>query len=118
MNKKPTLSFKVVDGLLIALAILPILALIVLKILFTPASQGIEISGALIYFTIPMPLQDMPVTESQVNSLAVIITVTSLCLYITHGIRAKVKTKRQILAEWIVEKVEGMVRGKIVEELL
>ncbi|MBR3804094.1 MAG: F0F1 ATP synthase subunit A [Clostridia bacterium] len=115
MNKKPTLSFKVVDGLLIALAILPILALIVLKILFTPASQGIEISGALIYFTIPMPLQDMPITESQVNSLAVIITVTSLCLYITHGIRAKVETKRQILAEWIVEKVEGMVRGNMGE---
>lgn len=102
-------SFVFVDILLILTMILPVVAGIVIKILTTPASEGIAIAGAQIYFTIPMPFQDLPITESQVNSLLVMISITGLCLYLTHGIRAHVNTKRQLLAEWIVEKVDGMV---------
>jgi F-type H+-transporting ATPase subunit a len=40
----------------------------------------------------------------------VILSVLFLCLYLTHGIRAKVKTRRQTILEWIVEKSENMVR--------
>ena len=102
-------KFKVFDILFILMMVLPVLAVILLRIFIYPASDGINISGALIYFTVPMPLQDMPVTEAQVNSLAVLIAVAGLCLYLTHGIRAGVKTKRTLLAEWIVEKIDGMV---------
>jgi F-type H+-transporting ATPase subunit a len=38
------------------------------------------------------------------------IAITGLCLYLTHGIRARVNTRRQLLAEWLVEKVDGMVK--------
>ena len=43
--------FRMVDYGLIAMMILPILACIVLKVLFTPASEGINISGALVYWS-------------------------------------------------------------------
>ena len=103
-------KFKALDILYIIMMALPIVIGMVLKILFTPPSEGISITGALVYFTIPMPIQDMPVTESQVNSLLVLISIIGLCLYLSHGIRAKVKVKRTLLAEWAVEKVDGLVK--------
>ncbi len=104
-----TRRFQLVDALLIGMMILPFLIGAVLKILFTPPTEGISISGALIYFTVPMPLQELPITEAQVNSLLIVIFIFALCLYMTHGIRAGVETRRALLAEWAVEKLESMV---------
>ena len=101
--------FKAVDILLLLGAILPLTAAIVLKILTTPASEGINITGAQIYFTIPMPLQPLLITEAQVVSVAVVLTILFLCLYLTHGITVVPNSKRQLVAEWIVEKCQGMV---------
>lgn len=109
MNRKSA-RFRAVDVLLIAMMILPLAAGMALKILTTPASEGIEISGARIYFTIPMPVQDLPITESQVNSWLVMISILGLCLYLVHGITVKPGSKRQLAAEWIVEKTNGLVR--------
>ena len=91
-------------------AVLPLIFGMVLKILFNPASKGISISGALIYFTIPMPLQNLPITESQVNSALVVITIFFLCLYFTHGLSVKSNLKRQIIAEWIVKQTQSLVK--------
>ena len=107
--------FVAVDILLLLLMILPPLAGITLKVLTTPLSEGISITGARIYLTIPMPIQDFLITESQINSAIVILSVLGLCLYLTHGIRSGVKTKRQLLAEWIVEKVDGMIHENMGE---
>ena len=108
MNVKSR-RFKVVDILLLAGAILPLLAAMALKVLTTPPTEGIQITGARIFFTIPMPLQDLPITEAQINSVAVILTILFLCLYLTHGIAVIPGTKRQLAAEWLVEKCNGMV---------
>ncbi|MBR2350016.1 MAG: F0F1 ATP synthase subunit A [Clostridia bacterium] len=89
--------------------VLPIVAAITLKVLTTPASDGVSITGARIFFTIPMPLQDLPITESQINSFLVLISIFGLCLYMTHGLKVKANLRRQHIAEWIVEKVETMV---------
>ena len=107
MSKKT--RFLLVDILLIAMMIIPLLCGIVLKVLTNPVSDGIDISGALVYFTIPLPLGGLPITEAQINSCLVLISIFALCLYLTHGIKEKADTKRQIIAEWIVEKVEGLV---------
>ena len=104
-----TRAFRIVDALLLGLMLLPLIAGMVLNVLVSPYSTEIEISGALIYFTIPMPLQDLPITESQVNSWLVMLSLFALCLYLTHGIAAKPQTRRQLLAEWIVEKTENLV---------
>ena len=107
--KAKSRQFMVADVLLLALTILPLVAGLVIKILTAYPSEGISITGAQIYFTIPMPLQSLPITEAQVNSLLVILSLAGFCLYLTHGIRACVATRRQFLAEWIVEKMDGLV---------
>lgn len=112
MNKRSR-RFVAVDILLIAMMILPIVAIITLKVLTTPLSDGVNITGARIFFTIPMPLQDLPITEAQINSWAVIVSILGLCLYLTHGLKVKAETKRQHAVEWLVEKAEGLVRGNM-----
>lgn len=101
--------FVVVDIFLILLMILPIVLGIVLKVLTKAPTEGIAITGAQIFFTIPLPFWDLPVTESQINSCIVIISVFGLCLYMTHGLNVKATTRRQHFAEWIVENTESMV---------
>ena len=107
--KEKSRRFKVADALLLAFTLLPFVAGVVIKVLTAYPAQGISITGAQIYFTVPMPRQALPITEAQVNSLLVILSLTGFCLYMTHGIRAGVATRRQIMAEWIVEKMDGLV---------
>ena len=78
--RKKSAAFVFVDVLLIILMLLPIAALIALYILTTPASDGIQITGARIYFTLNTPIQPFPTT------------------------------RRQLIAEWIVETTENLVR--------
>jgi len=106
---KPNTKFKIVDIIYLAMSILPILSGIVIQILTKPVSEGINVTGARIFFTIPMPIQDFPITESQLNSALVIITILFICLYLTHGLKEKIELKRQHIAELIVEKVDGLV---------
>ena len=102
-----------IDYALIAMMILPILACIVLKVLFTPESEGISIAGAMIFLESPAPVMPLIITESQVNSWAVMISILGLCLYLTHGLTARAVCKRQLAAEWIVEKSEKLVRDNM-----
>lgn len=105
--------FAAVDFVYLTMTILPILGAIALKVLTAAPSSGISITGAQIYFTIPMPLQDLPITSAQINSWLIILSILGLCLFMTHGILAKAKTKRQLLAEWAVEITEAMVQGSM-----
>ena len=107
MNK--SLRTKVVDILLLCMIVLPFLFCMALKVLTTPASADISITGAQIYFTIPMPVMDLPITESQVTSLMVMISLLGLCLYMTHGIAVVPNSKRQLMAEFVVEKAQHLV---------
>ena len=70
-------NFKLTDGLLILGMIAPIAVGALLKILFIPAAEGVEISGAHIFFTIPLPLGGLPITETQVNQWLVLISLFS-----------------------------------------
>jgi hypothetical protein len=67
-----------VDIFYIVMMILPILGGILLQVLTKPASEGVTITGARIFFTVPMPIQDFPVTESQINSFMVMISSVSV----------------------------------------
>lgn len=107
MNKSKS---KAIDILLIILMILPFLACIVLKVLTAEAPTGeVSITGAQIYFTIPMPLMDLPVTEAQVVSVAVVLALLWLCIFLTRNLKVRPDSKRQLAAEWIVNKVSSMV---------
>ncbi len=111
--KEKRFLFRLVDVLYISLAILPLIGGMVLKILTNAPSEGISISGARIYFTIPLPIQPLPVTESQVNSVIVIFMILGLCLFFTHGITKSFGLKRHIIAEWIVEVCGNLVKSNM-----
>ena len=111
MSKK----FKIVDAIYVAMMIIPIVFGIVLQVLTKPASEGITITGARVFFEIPMPIQNFPITESQINSAIVMVVLLFFCLYMTHGISERIKLKRQHFAEMIVEKVDGLVKDNMGE---
>lgn len=108
--RKEERRFRIVDGLLIALMAAPLALGVVLKVLTQPASDGIAISGANIFLTLKMPIQDWQLTESQVNSWLVMLSVLGLCLYMTHGMASGKKRRRHLIAEWVVEKTDGLVK--------
>lgn len=110
---KSNIRFKIIDILYILGAVLPLVACMVLKVLFNPPSEGISITGALVYFEIPMPLQNLLITEAQINSWAVLITIFFVCLYFTHGLSVKATLKRQLIVEWIVEKTQDLVKANM-----
>ena len=114
-EKRYSKKFRATDRLLIFLMLLPILSGMALYILFTPASDDIEISGARIFFTIKMPIQELPITESQVNSWLVILSVFFLCLYLTHGLSAERPTKRQHIVEWGIAQIRNLVHDNMGE---
>lgn len=117
MNRNPpcagTKKRQPADILYLVLAALPLLAGMVLKVLTTPASEDISITGAQIYFTIPLPLMKLPITESQVNSWLVLLSIFFLCRYLTRGLSETPGSKRQLAAEWIVETTRSLVRSNM-----
>lgn len=103
------------DIALLALAALPILCAMLLRVLTAPAEEGIQIHGAFIYFTVPLPFGGLPVTESQVNSLAVTLSVLFLCRFLTHGMTPRGSGKRQHFAEFIVGFTDKLVKDNMGE---
>lgn len=102
-------------ALLLILSILPLIAGVLIKVLFVPASEGIDIAGAHVFFTIDLPFGGLPITESQVNSWLVILSLFFFCLFLTHGLKTKDMSRRQIIAEWIVTTVENLVKTNMGE---
>ena len=95
--------------------VLPLTAAIVLKILTKGPTEGISVSGAQVFFTIPMPLMDLHITETQVNSLAVLLTLAGVIFYLTRDLKVKPTSKRQVIAEWIVQTVQKLVNTNMGE---
>ena len=119
---KPRRKGRAVDILLILMMVLPLVAAMTLKILFTPeGSGGVEIHGAMVYYAqegadISEVISGaLIITEAQINSWLVMISITGLCLFLTHGLEVHAHSTRQHIAEWIVEKTENLIRGNMGE---
>ena len=106
---KTSKGFKITDAFYIIMMIVPLAFGIVLNVLTKPLAEGITLTGARVFFTIPMPWQDFLVSEAQINSALVLVTLFFFCLYMTHGISERIVLKRQHFAELIVEKVDNLV---------
>jgi len=110
-----------VDILLILLIVLPLAGAVVLKTVtapVTPMEKGVQIGGAQVYFTIPLPIQELPISAAQINSWAVMLSILGICLYLTHGIKVIPDSKRQLAAEWIVDTVNKLVRSNMGEKFM
>ena len=108
MNEKRT-KLRAKDGLYIAMMIIPLVIAMIIKIVTTPATEGISITGARIFLEIPMPLMPMMITEAQINSWLIMITILGVCLFLTNGLHENRGDWRQMGAEWLVEKMDGLV---------
>ena len=70
--------------------------------------MSLDVHGARILFEIPI-LGGIVITETVVNTWIVMAVITGLCLFLTHGMQVHARTKRQIIAEFIVKKVNALV---------
>lgn len=98
--------------------LLPLFVGLALKLFLSRPSSGITITGAQIYFTIPLPIQDLPITAAQINSLLVLWFVLFLCLFLTQGMRVHGATRRQHIAELLVQKATSFVTVNMGERYL
>ena len=79
------------------------------------AIEQMEITGAKIYFEIQI-FGGIPITQAQINSWIVILLVTFLCIFLTRGMKVKPTSKRQIIAEFLVEKATNFVKENMGEK--
>ena len=111
--KKKNAAFVFADVLYILIIVLPFVCGMVLKVLFSPATEGVSISGALVYFTIKMPICDLPIAETQVNSWLVMVSIFGVCLYLTHGIKSDLPLKRKHICEVIIGFADNLVKSNM-----
>lgn len=67
----------------------------------------ISVTGAKIYCTIPGI--NYPVTQTVVNTWLIMAVVVALCIWMTRGMQVHARTKRQIVAEYLVNMVTNLV---------
>ncbi len=85
------------------------------------AIEQMQITGAKIYCEIPLipgapfGLDKLIISEAQVNSWIVILLVTILCIVLTRGMKVRPASRRQIIAEFLVEKASNFVRENMGE---
>ena len=83
--------------------------------------MNLDVHGARVLFEIPVKipvLGNIVITETVVNTWIVMAVIIGLCLFLTHGMQVHCRTKRQIVAEFIVKKVNGMVGENMGEHFL
>lgn len=79
----------------------------------------LDISGARIYFTLPLELPvlgQLRISETMVVSWIVMILITGLCIWLTHDLKVENISKRQAVAELLVEKANSFVVGNMGEK--
>ena len=80
----------------------------------------LDITGARIFFTLPINvpfLGPLRISETMVVSWIVMVLITGLCIWLTHDLKEENISKRQELAELIVEKANSFVVGNMGEKL-
>ena len=112
-TQRQTRRDRLLTGLYLVLMLLPLVAGLVLNLFLREGSDEITVTGAQIYFTVPMPIQDLPITASQVNSALVVVFIFFLCLFLTQGMRTREISVRQHIAEFVVEKVSAFVESNM-----
>lgn len=76
--------------------------------------MNFDVTGAAVYFTIPtgIPiLGDIQITETLVVSWIVMALITGLCIWLTRDLKVENISKRQALAEFLVEQANNFVRN-------
>lgn len=78
----------------------------------------LDIRGARILFTIPIDipiLGPIKISETMVVSWIVMLLITGLCIWLTRGLKVENISKKQAVAEMLVETAENFVVGNMGE---
>lgn len=79
----------------------------------------LDINGAKILFTLPIDLPvlgPLRISETMVVSWIVMILITGFCIWLTHDLKEENISKRQALAEMLVEMANKFVVGNMGEK--
>ena len=79
----------------------------------------LDITGARIFWELPIELPvlgKLRISETMVVSWIVMILITGVCIWLTHDLKEENISKRQALAEFIVEKANNFVVGNMGEK--
>ena len=63
--------------------------------------MNVDITGARIYFTIPI-FGGIPITATIVNSLLVTLIIIGLSIFLTRNLKVRAVSRRQVVAEFLV----------------
>lgn len=80
--------------------------------------MNLDISGAKVLFTIPLDipiLGDLQISETIVNSWIVMLIITGVCIWLTRDLKVENISKRQAVAEMLVEMANKFVIGNMGE---
>ena len=70
----------------------------------------IEVTGAKILLELPFGIT---ITETQVNMWIVMAAIAGVCIWLTHDLKVRPTSKRQIIAEFLVKTAEKFVTGNM-----
>lgn len=79
----------------------------------------LDISGVKVLFTVPIDLPilgELQISETIVVSWIVMLLITGLCIWLTHDLKVENISKRQAVAELLVEKANHFVIGNMGEK--
>lgn len=77
--------------------------------------MNVEINGARIFFEIPI-FGGIPITATMVNAWCVMALIIGVCIWLTRGLKVRPTSKRQIVAEYLVETAQKFVVGNMGEK--
>lgn len=79
----------------------------------------LDISGARVLFELPIDLPvlgKLQISETMIVSWIVMLLITGLCIWLTHDLKVENISKRQALAEFLVETANKFVIGNMGEK--
>ncbi len=79
----------------------------------------VDIQGAKIFYTFPFKfpvLGQLSITETLVVSWLVMLIITGLCIFLTRDLKVENISRRQAIAEWLVELADHFVIGNMGEK--
>lgn len=76
--------------------------------------MNLEVTGPKILFKIPL-FGGIPITETIVNTWIVMAMIVGVCIFLTRGLEVHARTRRQVVAEYLVNMVNKMVRNNMGE---
>ena len=76
--------------------------------------MNLEVTGPKILFKIPL-FGGIPITETIVNTWIVMALIVGVCIFLTRGLEVHARTRRQVVAEYLVNMVNKMVRNNMGE---